>query len=379
VTVAHSAPTPAPVSTVVVVEPSPVATVTMTVDVPTVLAPTVATVTVTAAQKHLAARSYDDDDDNDNDDDSGPECVDEDDCPELGTPQSDPPEPTTTTTALEARTKWKGPKKGVYMRDPWTKAIRCYECYAKSDKHLEKFECRSGYHQTIFCGGLPDPNEEITTTIYPTTTVTVTYQADGQQMVHLEKRSWHNPVTFPHPFIPGNRVCADAEWEKRGQKKTEVRLQKPRTNMKKCDKSKDTVDIEIKKGLVTAIGPQRTTTEVVILPPVPSTSTVTVRPPPCLASSCSTWTVDPTTTVIVPKPSISTITVIVPKPAHSTITLPEGTTTTVIAVPSPSIVTVYPQPPQFVTVGAPQPAQSVVTYTVIEQQTLAQRKEHTDL
>jgi hypothetical protein len=358
--------TPDLVSTVTVVEP-PVHTTT--VEVATVPALPVSIVYVTAAQKHLAAHS--DDVDDESEDES--HCGDEDDCPEPGTPQSGVPQPT-TTTALETR-KWKGPRKGVYMYNPWTRAIICYDCYTKSSKNLEKFECRSGHNQEVFCNNMPDPEEEITTTIYPTTTVTLTYQADGQQMVHLEKRSWHKRVTFPHPFLPGNTVCADAEWEKRGQKKDEIRLQKPKTNMKKCDKSKKTVDIEIKNGTATEIGPERTSTTV-ILAPVPSTSTITVRPLPSLTTSCSTFPFGSVTTVIVPKPVVSTVTL----PG-----LPKVTTTTIFATaqPPPSIVTVQlPQPPQVVVttvMGVPQPAQSLVTYTVVEKQTLAQRKEHTDL
>jgi hypothetical protein len=41
-----------------------------------------------------------------------------------------------------------------------------------------------------------------------------------------KRRSWHKPVFFISPFVPGLLVCADAEWEKRGQLKTEMRIRK---------------------------------------------------------------------------------------------------------------------------------------------------------
>jgi hypothetical protein len=41
-----------------------------------------------------------------------------------------------------------------------------------------------------------------------------------------KRNSWHKPVFFISPFVPGLLVCADAEWEKRGQLKTEMRIRK---------------------------------------------------------------------------------------------------------------------------------------------------------
>ena len=68
----------------------------------------------------------------------------------------------------------------------------------------------------------------------------------------LEKRdSWHKYVSFTHPYRAGVRACADAEWEKRGQPKAEVRLQLTNTDFTQCSWFRATeIDIPIPPRLV---------------------------------------------------------------------------------------------------------------------------------
>jgi hypothetical protein len=373
---------PDPVSTVIVASPEPV-TVTQTIGREPEPVQTVTVIAANPPEKRLAARSEPDPSqelDDSEQDDSEPDCEGED-CP-------DP------TTDLQTRNKgkWKGPRKGVWMRHPWASSLMCYECYTKSAKNTEKFECRSGPKNAVSCGEMPNPDTATTTTIYPTQTVAV---VAGQPVAQLEKRSWHKKVEFPHPWFPGTTVCADAEWEKRGQKKNEIRLQHPKSNKKHCNNPED---IGVEQCIMTAIGP--TQTVYVTLAP-PRFTTITVTPP-----SPSTLTVDPDTeTVFLPAPQTPTVTVIAstlcsevrvvkPAPVKTTVVVapqPGSTTTVTVGKPSPSFITVtqsyyppvvattttiivQPQPaPIYTTVaaGAPDPG---YIFTTIQQ-----RKEHTDL
>ncbi|KAF1940468.1 hypothetical protein EJ02DRAFT_513099 [Clathrospora elynae] len=168
------------------------------------------------------------------------------------------------TNRLVKRAKWNGPRKGVWMRHPWSMSLTCFECYTKSDDNISKFECRAGPDNIIDCGPEPDlrvktitVHATITTTIYP-----------GHTMVpHIGKRgSWHRAVVFNNPFQAGTKVCADAEWEKRGHDKTEIRLQKPKTNLKKCKDADEIAYIQPNQPIVTVAGLPVTTT--VTAPPV---------------------------------------------------------------------------------------------------------------
>jgi hypothetical protein len=47
-----------------------------------------------------------------------------------------------------------------------------------------------------------------------------------------QKKSWHTPVKFHHPFISDKEACADAEWEKRGRPESYVKIQ----HIHICDK-----------------------------------------------------------------------------------------------------------------------------------------------
>jgi hypothetical protein len=154
-------------------------------------------------------------------------------------------------------------------------------------------------------------------------------------MVHLEKRSWHRRVTFEHPWSPGTTVCADGEWEKRGKKKSQIRIQKPKTNMKKCLKDKQLQDIGLKSAAHMVVGPTHTitvaaprTVTVVPAPPVVVT-TITLLPPP-----------EPSIVTILPVPlppvvftTVTTLpTVAGPPISFSTVTAASPSVTTILSV-----------------------------------------------
>jgi hypothetical protein len=156
--------------------------------------------------------------------------------------------------------------KGVWMLHPWTLSMVCYTCYAKKAGNLHKIECRFGHRFQIDCGPKPTDVMDGTEKRYTTTTATTTmltkvdltstsmmttYQKLGSKVasavvgvflgddlsdssdssddefvvppITLHRnaphhgQSWHTPVKFPHPFFAGQKSCADAEWEKRGQ------------------------------------------------------------------------------------------------------------------------------------------------------------------
>lgn len=86
-----------------------------------------------------------------------------------------------------------------------------------------------------------------------------------------QKKSWHTPVKFWHPFISGKEACADAEWEKRGRPENYVKIQ----HVHLCDK-KDRLDsqwIGLPKDVVHT--KSRTTTSTHVIDHT-STSTETV-------------------------------------------------------------------------------------------------------
>ncbi|KAF2126015.1 hypothetical protein P153DRAFT_83216 [Dothidotthia symphoricarpi CBS 119687] len=148
--------------------------------------------------------------------------------------------------------------KGVWMLHPWSATPLCYECYTKGKTNdFSKFDCRSGPNNIVNCGDKPElgpDNEPVTRTAGETSTSTITTTTsltshttttsttssvdDSTSTVSPKMaRSWHRRVAFENPFVSGNTVCADAEWEKRGQADTEIRLQKIGSDMKKCDKA----------------------------------------------------------------------------------------------------------------------------------------------
>lgn len=179
---------------------------------------------------------------------------------------ADPMKPT-----LEPRSKPKDEAKGVWMLHPWSKSVVCYSCYPKKKGNYGKIECRHGIDYPIQCGGRPIEEDGDVKTPHTTTTSTETATAtthitrmkkaaysktlrDGDytssdsnsdsnsdsdsdsdsdlepKILHMDfelsqKRSWHMPVKFGHPFIAGQYLCADAEWEKRGRPESYIKIQ----------------------------------------------------------------------------------------------------------------------------------------------------------
>ncbi|KAJ4409875.1 Mitochondrial GTPase 1 [Didymella pomorum] len=148
------------------------------------------------------------------------------------------------------------PGKGVWMLHPWSMSWICYSCYLKQVNPRGKMECRSGLDFLIDCPGpVPAPYStaitySTTTTFTSTTTVFSAYPAstktphaedfssndsldkpdnlqDDMRDFHplMKRKSWHTPVKFDHPFQKGKNACADAEWEKRGWKKSYIKIQ----------------------------------------------------------------------------------------------------------------------------------------------------------
>lgn len=120
----------------------------------------------------------------------------------------------------------------------------CYDCWSSNVEDPLDFQCRSG-SDTLDCGKMPldDNGEFVTQTVTQTiintshkgtstTTTTVTSDVPNQE----RGGSWQDYVTFENPFHPGKRVCAEAEWEKRGQgDKSEIRLKDIKVgDHKKC-------------------------------------------------------------------------------------------------------------------------------------------------
>lgn len=163
-----------------------------------------------------------------------------------------PRSPESLENRLEPRGE-KGNSKGVWLYHPWSWSVICYECYTEKLNVYSNFECRSGPNNPISCGAMPvaiDGTSHTvtkhisnmllsrTTTLFEQSPSTTSPEnVETLATLPLEKRkSWHRRVTFDHPFIPGKKVCADAEWEKRGQSNAEVRLQKAGDDIEKCEK-----------------------------------------------------------------------------------------------------------------------------------------------
>lgn len=165
------------------------------------------------------------------------------------------PEPT-----LEERFKPGRETKGVWMLHPWSKSVVCYTCYPKKEFDYRKIECRHGIAYTALCSARPvdengEPTTSRTTTTATTTATTTTHatfityttrndddagdgagttddgsssdsSSDEETEVGLtQRRSWHTPVKFGHPFVEGQNLCADAEWEKRGRPESYIKIQ----------------------------------------------------------------------------------------------------------------------------------------------------------
>ncbi|KZM22234.1 uncharacterized protein EKO05_0011342 [Ascochyta rabiei] len=157
---------------------------------------------------------------------------------------------------LEPRFKTDQETKSVWMLHPWSKSMVCYLCYPEKKGDYSKIECRYGKDFPAQCGGNPvggdgEVRTPMTTTTATTTATTTTHTTSTKLTVFSmsgrddddasmsdsesdftdmdldmsQKRSWHTPVKFGHPFVQGQHVCADAEWEKRGRPESYIKIQ----------------------------------------------------------------------------------------------------------------------------------------------------------
>ncbi|KAH7065984.1 hypothetical protein BKA63DRAFT_168511 [Paraphoma chrysanthemicola] len=170
---------------------------------------------------------------------------------------------TSTSRRLEARadTKNEPMTLNVWMYHPWSRTAICYHCYRKKESDFGNFKCKGGPNIKGTCPPRPEPKagEPITSlttilhvSIQPTSTAVVSTVTDGT-LVHtstqtstapaLERRSWHKSVFFQNPWVPEHYVCADAEWEKRGKDKTEIRLQKIKYKNDKDCRDAQSIDL----------------------------------------------------------------------------------------------------------------------------------------
>lgn len=115
----------------------------------------------------------------------------------------------------------------VHLRHPWADTALCFHCYMKKSGEFKKLECRSGHGHDNRCSPAhyttPFPATKTESVIAHEKIYTWTSTVSARS--HLEARSWHKKVHFKHPFA-NQQICADAEWEKRGKPKTQIRLQK---------------------------------------------------------------------------------------------------------------------------------------------------------
>jgi hypothetical protein len=116
--------------------------------------------------------------------------------------------------------------KSVWMQHPWGHSPLCYLCYTKKAHDYTKMECRAGRNYPTACG--PEPLGWVGR--FEADDVSSSDSEEDHPRLYIElqqKKSWHTPVEFDHPFIDGKLACADAEWEKRGQiDKDYIKIQK---------------------------------------------------------------------------------------------------------------------------------------------------------
>ena len=241
--------------------------------------------------------------------------------PETDEETDDETDQNTHRLVARGKGKWKGPRKGVWMLHPWTLGLECYDCYTKSSTNTHKFECRSGPSNPIDCGEMPS-SPTMTNTVEVTPTVTLRLN-EAPKHVLAKRKSWHRRVTFEHPWFPGTIMCADAEWEKRGQSKSEVRIQKPGETMKKCNKDDQVQDIGVHTTTVTTdVAPKTIYTEdpstletvyswthTVYIEPAPKTITTIVGPPTSTVFIALSTSKATRTTTTIPPNAMSTFTV----------------------------------------------------------------------
>lgn len=117
-------------------------------------------------------------------------------------------------------------EKTVWMQHPWGHSPLCYLCYTKTAHEYNKMECRAGIDYPAACG--PEPLGWMDKLEADDDSTSDSEEDNPRLYIELEqKKSWHTPVQFDHPFLDGKKACADAEWEKRGQLgKDYIKIQK---------------------------------------------------------------------------------------------------------------------------------------------------------
>jgi hypothetical protein len=164
---------------------------------------------------------------------------------------------------LEPRGK-KGDIKYVWMFHPWSRSVLCYECYTNKPGNMNWVKCHSGPDVSELCTSRPvdaDGRPFTTTTTQTSTSITSTRTTTTTDATStlvttalttiLQPRSWHKSVHFQHPWT-GRRVCADAEWEKRGRPNFEIRLQDVHIDREGKD-CEDSESIDVPDAIVATV------------------------------------------------------------------------------------------------------------------------------
>ena len=138
----------------------------------------------------------------------------------------------------------------TWKKHPWTGSDICFKCWTDHKNINSKFGCHSKprLHGEVNCGPKPLPVPPTSTHLVTHTTTaevvfTVTDQFHQKPSPVLENRSWHTPVALQHPYFSDKRICADAEWEERGESEEEVQIKHPK-DLNKC-RRKNMVNIDI--------------------------------------------------------------------------------------------------------------------------------------
>jgi hypothetical protein len=191
----------------------------------------------------------------------------------------------------------------VWMWHPWADSLLCYDCWSKDSRGFGWVKCNAGPLVDVDCGPKPigPDGQPISTTTLPGATRTISTAGPGtytftdlttassvvtllsqeftSTSTYVEtvpphsgvsyilpspgpplgpRDSWHKAVTFKNPF-DGQRMCADAEWDKRGQAKTEIRIQEVRYENKGKECSND-LNLDAPGPAETTVGTTTTTT-----------------------------------------------------------------------------------------------------------------------
>lgn len=143
-------------------------------------------------------------------------------------------------------------KIGVWYKHPWRNDDICMMCYTHRELGFEHFRCSyggKGDRYKIDCGPLPELVRPSTVTHWEQATETaalaIPVAAAPTDAPSVQKRSVHARVLMTNPWIPGVRICADAEWQDYMQDKgTEVKIHRTGRPARKCH-NRRTYDIDI--------------------------------------------------------------------------------------------------------------------------------------